>query len=180
MSIAKVHYEDYVAGWLDSSIHEFLEVFPASSKKMDYALITCLDSNLNPATLLHKSPELKPLAPMAQLLGRGLLVPTKALLEVNSRNQLFFGFDELWFFPSEPIEPKPASAWLVGPSRVEQTKLDKLGKWISSNACSLGLGDGDGLNFVVKARGLVRHLLVHSMGQPPPRATLVAPLREIV
>ena len=161
-----VHYRDYVAGWLDCSIHDFLEVFPSNSKTMSYALITCLDSNLEPSSMLQKSPELQSLAKTAMPLGKGFLLPTRPLLETDSAKQIFFGFDEVWFFPTNEIEPKPDSAWLVGPSRINQAQLDNIGRWMSNNSCALGLGDGDGLNFIVKARGLTRHFLGLSLFQP--------------
>ncbi len=31
--------------------------------------------------------------------------------------------------------------------------------------CSLALGDGDGLNVIVKAQGLTKYLIAHSMSQ---------------
>ena len=160
------HYKDYVAGWLDSSIHEFMEHFPRTSTRMTFALITCLDSNLDPMSLLSKSPELKSLARDVKPVRKAILLPTERLLDAGS--QLFFGFDEVWFFPSEKIKPKPESAWLVGPKRIDQAKLDKLGHWMADNDCSLALGDGDGLNLIVKARGLVRYLIGYSMGQSQP------------
>jgi hypothetical protein len=165
-----VTYEQYVAGWFDSSIHDFLVTLPSRLDSMRYALITCLDSNLEPAPLLRETPEFRAFAPEARSLRSGLLLPTRALLEVVSRSQLFFGFDEVWFFPEEIDKPKPDSAWLVGPARIEQEKLNKLGAWMTNTACALGLGDGEGLNFIIKARGLVKHLLGHSLEQPPPRA----------
>lgn len=161
-----VSHDNYVAGWLDSSIHEFLEALSPNAVSTKYALITCLDSHLNPASLRDKSPELKSIASRARALATGLLLPTKLLLEANSRQRIFFGFDEVWFFPSNRIEPKPDSAWLVGPARIDQPKLNKLGKWMSRNSCSLALGDGEGLNLVVRAHGLVRYLLGHSLEQP--------------
>ena len=69
------------------------------------------------------------------------------------RDRLFFGFDEIWFFPSDRVAPKPESVWIVGPKRIDQTKLDRLGPWMSDTGCSLALGDGAGLNVIVKARG---------------------------
>ena len=52
-----VTYKHYVAGWLDSSIHELLETTPLiKSTKTQYALITCLDSNLDPSSLVTRSP----------------------------------------------------------------------------------------------------------------------------
>jgi hypothetical protein len=166
-----VSYESYVAGWLDSSIHDFFEAFPSTFNSMEYALITSLDSNPDVASLVEKSSELKSLMATARPLGRGLLLPTKRLLEVESCDQVFFGFDEVWFFPGEKVEkvePKPETAWLVGPARIDQKTLNKLGVWMTAHSCSLAFGDGDGLNFIVKAKGLVRHLLGHSIRQPVP------------
>jgi hypothetical protein len=167
-------YKQYIAGWLDSSIHDFLEAVPLRLGSMRYALITCLDSNREPESLLKESPELRPLAAEARVLGGGLLLPTRVLREADPPCQLFFGFDEVWFFPDEIRDPKPNSAWLVGPSRITQEKLDNLGEWMSHTSCSLALGDGEGLNFIIKARGLVRCLLGHSIEQLPPGAAFVA------
>jgi len=169
-----VSYNDYVAGWLDSSIHDFFDVFPRHSKSMKYALITCLDSNLDPKSMLKKSPALRSVAREARPLGKGLLLPTALLRQAEFHNQIFLGFDEVWFFPSQRIKPKPPSAWLVGPARVDQKKLDKLGAWMSANSCSLALGDGEGLNLILRARGLTKYLLGHSIDQPQPNVSFVA------
>jgi hypothetical protein len=167
MSARIVSYKDYVAGWLDASIHDFLEVLSPSADAK-YTLITCLDSNPNPAALREKSPELKPIAHKLDIVGTGLLLPTKLLLGADSGRRIFFGFDEVWFFPTKSIRPKPADASLVGPARLDQARLEKLGRWMTDNACSLALGGGEGLNFVVPARGLVRFLLGSSIEQPEP------------
>jgi hypothetical protein len=166
MSGRIVSHKDYVAGWLDSSIHEFLEVLSPRAASAKYALITCLDSNPNPASLRTTSPELKLIGSKLEILGTGLLLPTKLLLETDLSQRIFFGFDEVWFFPNKSVQPKPPSAFLVGPARLSQARLEKLGKWLADNACSLALGDGGGLNFVVRARGLVKFLLGNSIEQP--------------
>ena len=168
MNAEIVSYKDYVAGWLDSSIHDFLDVFSPSSAATKYALITCLDSNWAPASLRKKSPELKVLASKARTLGTGLILPTELLLQANSRKRILFGFDEIWFFPSNDIEAKMDAVPLGGPGRIDQEKLNKLGGWMSHCSCSLALGDGEGLNFIVKAQGLARCLLGHSLAQPEP------------
>jgi hypothetical protein len=162
-----IKYKDYVAGWIDSSISEFLEFFPKTSARMDFALITSLDSDLSPRDLLSKSPELKPLQKNAKPIGSGVLVPTSLIL--GAAKEIFYGFDEVWFFPKDRITPRPQIAWLVGPNRISQPKLDELGEWIVDNDCTLGLGDGDGLNFLVKAHGLVKYLLAYSIHQPEPK-----------
>lgn len=166
MSAKIVTYKDYVAGWLDSSVHDFLEVLSSRAASTKYALITYLDSNPNPAALRNKSPELKSIAKELEVLGRGLLLPTKLLLETESSTRIFFGFDEVWFFPKKDIQPKPPSASLVGPTRLNQSRLEKCGEWLAENSCSLALGGGEGLNFVVPAQGLVRFLLGCSLEQP--------------
>jgi hypothetical protein len=165
-----VHYHDYVAGWLDGSIHDLLPRLPGTARSTRFALITCLDSDLAPGSLLRKSPALRPIADAARVVKKGILVPTARLLEADIENQVFFGFDEVWFFPDDDIKPRPDSAWLVGPNRIDRGKLDKLGSWMTDNGCSLALGDGDGLNFVVKAHGLVKHVIAYSMSQPQPTA----------
>ena len=60
--------KDYVAGWLDSSICDFLKVLRPNTESAKYALVTCLDSNLEPKSLLRRdsalwamSNEIKPI-----------------------------------------------------------------------------------------------------------------------
>lgn len=163
-----ISYGHYVAGWLDSSIHDFLSALSPTNAATKYALITCLDSNFDVASLRNRSPELKSIASKASVVGSGLLVPTDLMLEVDSKGKIFFGFDEVWFFPNKKITSKPRSVSIVGPARFDQPRLNKLGKWMSANGCSMGLGGGEGLNFVVRARGLVGYLIGHSIAQPQP------------
>jgi hypothetical protein len=172
MSARIVSYKDYVAGWLDSSVHDFLGVLSPRAASTKYALITCLDSNPDPASLRAKSPESKPITNKLETVGTGLLLPTKLLLEADSRQRIFLGFDEVWFFSGKGVRPKPHSASLVGPARLNRARLAKIGKWMADNSCSLASGGGEGLNFVVRARGLVRFGLSYSIEQPEP--TLVS------
>jgi hypothetical protein len=155
-----------VAGWLDSSIHDFLEAFADVPDSTAYALVTCLDSQPNTASLLRRSPDLRSVARKCQLVGHAILLPTATLLEANAQTPLFTGFDEVWFFPNDTIEPKPDSAWLVGPNRISRSKLQVLGPWMRKNNCTLGLGDGEGLNVAVKGHEMARYLIAHSLSQP--------------
>jgi hypothetical protein len=81
-------------------------------------------------------------------------------------NRIFFGFDEVWFFPNKNIQSKPPSGSLVGPARLSQARFKRPGKWMADNGCALALGGGEGLNFAIRARGLVRFLLGYSIEQP--------------
>ncbi len=161
-----IQYKGFVAGWLDSSVADFLAQIEQPPPSMSFALITCLDSDPEPASLLKKSRELRSLAQSARPLGNGLLLPTERLLEANSRSCFFFGFDEIWFFPSNRVEPKSASSSIVGPKRVTQLKMNRLGRWMKNNQCSLGLGDGEGLNVVVETGDMLKYLIGHSLSQP--------------
>jgi hypothetical protein len=162
------HHKEYVAGWLDSSIEEFLDTFPRNSESAAYALITCLDSSPDPASLLQKNPTFRAALNGATTLKKGLLLPSKVLHKASLRSQLFVGFDEIWFFPTPEIEPKPESFSIVGPHRVDQEVLDNLGPWMEANGCSLALGDGEGLNLIVKAYGLAKFVIAQSLVQPEP------------
>jgi hypothetical protein len=168
MSPKIVSNKHYVAGWLDSSLHDFLGVLPSGEPSCRYALITCLDSNPNPVSLRAKSPELKFLASDLQPFGSGLLVSTKALLKSISKQQLFFGFDELWFFPQRPVMTKPSNISVVGPSRIMRSEFPRISKWMLKNSCSMALGGGVGLNFVAsdQAHRILKLLLGYSIEQP--------------
>lgn len=166
-----IAYKKYVAGWLDSSIGDFLDAFPQTFDSMKYALITCLDSNMDPASLVATSPALQSIDDDTRRLGAGLLLSTRVLMREGLAQEVFFGFDEVWFFPNELTRAKPVGLSLVGPAKVDQEKLEEVGDWMFDNSCSLALGDGCGLNFVVKAQGLVRHLLGHSLDQSRVDAT---------
>jgi hypothetical protein len=104
----------------------------------------------------------------ATTLKKGLLLPSKLLHKASLRSRLFVGFDEIWFFPTAKIEPKPESASIVGPHRIGQETLEKLGHWMGANGCSLALGDGVGLNVAVRAHGLMKYVIAHSLCQPAP------------
>lgn len=156
----------YTAGWFDSSVHDFLEELPKAFPSMQSSLITCLDSNPDPGGAFRKSPKLRALLPDARVLARGLIIPTARLLDINRRGEVFFGFDEIWFFPARPETPKPESVHLVGPERIDPETLRRVAPWMRRMSCSLGLGDGTGLNVATKAHGLIRYLMAHSVSQP--------------
>jgi hypothetical protein len=160
-----VQYNDYVAGWLDTSIREFLARGPAKVGRSAVALITCLDSDPNPAALLKKNSHLRSALNGVKTVKHGVLVPARLLVEASIREELFVGFDEVWFFAREPVRARPAAA-IVGPQRIDQRRLKRLGPWLEANECLLGLGDGNGLNLVIKAQGLVRQVVAKSLFQP--------------
>src|SRR5436309_1476581 len=125
-----VHYKEYVAGWLDSSIEDFLAELPRNSGHAAYVLITCLDSSFKVASLLKKNSSLRAVMNGVKTVKKGAIVPLKLLQKASLRDALFVGFDEIWFFSTDKIQPKPESASIVGPNRIDQGTLDKLGSWM--------------------------------------------------
>lgn len=150
---------DYCTGWMDSSVHQFLADLDSPSSSMKYVLITCLDSCFDVASMLQKSAALKPLGPHAEVIGQGLLVSTSRLMKAQQSGQIFFGFDEIWFFPSQDVTRKPKHICITGPEPLKPDPPAKLVEWMENNRCSLGLGDGAGLNFIAKLRGVAKHLV---------------------
>jgi hypothetical protein len=170
---AFLHVNGYVAGWLNSDIDEFLRSLPKNTDSAAFVLITCLDSNADVTGLWHTDRELHAaLKDAAIIKKRGLLVPSSLLQKPGVRSLLFHGFDEIWFFPTPEIEPKPEGASIVGPGRIDQKTMEKLGPWMETNGCSLAMGDGAGLNVIAKAFGLSKYVIGQSLFQPEPTPQL--------
>jgi hypothetical protein len=166
-----VSNKNYIAGWLYGSIHELVKLFRPTSDDMAYALITSLDSDVAPGRLLSSSPDWASLMPTAKAVGEFIIVETKDLVRAEHQAPIFFGFDEVWFFPNDTIELKPISPWIVGPARIDDGKLKGLAGWMNKNDCACGFGDGEGINFVVKApEGIARYIFGYSLAQVAPDA----------
>jgi hypothetical protein len=151
---------DYSVGWINSSIHEFLmemELVPPAS--MAYALIACLDSCFDLPLLVKQSREIHSAQLSGKLVGGGWVVKTSELIAAERKHPIFFGFDEVFFFASPPRKSKPDTIVLVGPEKISQPFPQEGLDWLRRNRCSLGLGDGTGLNFVAKLQGIARFLV---------------------
>jgi hypothetical protein len=155
---------EYTAGWIDTTIHDFLTDIEQVSPSMAYALITCLDSTFDVPPLLQASPALRALREKCRVIGKGILVTTRQLLVAKRESRILFGFDEVWFFPRPEVSPKPKGFVLTGPERVPIELVERYSNWLSGNGCSLGLGDGTGMNFCARLRGVARYL-VRSFGE---------------
>jgi hypothetical protein len=154
-----IRTSEYCTGWMDSSIHRFLVDLESTPSSMKYALITCIDSSFDVVAVFRTSAALKPLATQSEAVGKGMLVSTARLLTAERGGQIFHGFDEIWFFPSQDVAAKPEQICITGPETLSPDPPAKLVKWMNRNKCSLGLGDGTGLNFIAKLRGVARHLV---------------------
>jgi hypothetical protein len=148
----------YTTGWFDTSIHDFLISLHEVPPSMVGSLITVLDSSTEPSSLLETSPHLRGIRPMIHVVGKGLYVSTRELLKAERKNRIFFGFDEIWFFPgprlnNEPLTQRPDHLSIVGPRGIDSNLISELQDWMRSTHCSLGLGDGEGVNFCARLSG---------------------------
>ncbi len=145
---------DYTTGWIDTTIHDFLLEIDEPSPSMAYALVTCLDSCFDVADIFKRNPGLN-----GKAVGKGVLLKTRHLLAVEKRDRLFFGFDEIWFFPLRNVTTKPKGTVITGPSQIAHLVSKPWVPWMSKNNCSLGLGDGVGMNFCARLQGIAKHLV---------------------
>src|SRR3954449_12988546 len=94
---------EYVSGWIDTTIHEFLQTIEEPASSMANAFITCVDSSFDIASILEQSRHLNILQGKCKTVGQGVLLTTRQLLAAQRQQRLFFGFDEIWFFPKAEI-----------------------------------------------------------------------------
>lgn len=119
----------------DYSINDFLTNF--KSDLPPYVLITSLDSETDLTKIINL-----PTKPI-KTIGKGLLFLTSELPK-----EIFFGFDEIWFFYDENIPEKPEIISIVGPNPIRENQ--NLIDWMDQSNCYLGLGDGEGLNYILR------------------------------
>ncbi|MEI8373769.1 MAG: hypothetical protein WCJ35_13155 [Planctomycetota bacterium] len=149
---------EYMSGWVDTSIHDFLSAIEVPPSSMAYALITCLDSNPDIRSLASTSKHLNGIRTKPKFVGKGLILTTRKLLDAERHGRIFFGFDEIWFSAKPIIIPKPDDLIITGPGRLSAEVVDRYGHWLDVSGCTLGLGDGTGMNFCFRVRGLVKHI----------------------
>jgi hypothetical protein len=157
MKMAKA--SDYTPGWIDTTIHDFLLEVNEPSPSMGYALITCLDSSFQVARTVQANDELNGLANVSKKVGDGILVATRKLISFERRKRIFFGFDEVWFFSRSDVRPKPKGLVITGPAKITCEMILSHSQWMRNSGASLGLGDGTGMNFCAKLRGVAKYLI---------------------
>lgn len=150
----------YTAGWIGITIHDFLsEIEPSTS--IAYALVTCLDSSFDLAPIVERNAALREMRDRGELsmLGKGFFLKTRRLVVLNRESRLFFGFDEIWLCSKTPAHVKPDELFITGPDRISDQTLESLSHWMHLSHCSLGLGDGTGMNFCAKLTGVAKYVV---------------------
>jgi hypothetical protein len=91
-----------------------------------------------------------------RFLDGGLLLARHDLANLIRDQNYFVGFDELWLFDAAPSVGKPQSIALTSELHFEMSP--DVVQWFRSSGALLGLGDGDGLNFITCWPEIARHL----------------------
>jgi hypothetical protein len=144
------HKKDWFIADLVSERPEFLESFP-------FVLITSLDSS-PPTSLTNVQRALAEYVDQFQEVGSGVLLSGRQTLLLARRYHLFTHFDEVWLFHQAPMEPKPERVSIVAPYDLSEEAPSEVADWMWRSRCVVGLGDGEGLNYVTVDE-LVAHLL---------------------
>jgi hypothetical protein len=145
-------------GWLNASIRDIIYKCPTILSQFPVIMITSIDST-NDIARIVKYHDIFSLFPKCKMLGLSLLVPGVDIPDMQKLFHLFNGFDEIWCFEHAPIFAKYSGASLVGPYNVEHdTMRTEVACWMIDSKCSLGLGDGIGLNYVTPCHD-ISHVL---------------------
>jgi hypothetical protein len=144
------HKKDSFIADLVSERLEFIESFP-------FVLITSLDSS-PPTSLTNVQRALAEYVDEFQEVGSGILLSGRQTLLLARRYHLFTHFDEVWLFREAPMEPKPERVSIVAPYDLSEEVPSEVADWMWRSGCVVGLGDGEGLNYVTVDEGLARQL----------------------
>ena len=138
-----------------TSVTQFVLHKPDLVSQFQYATISCVDSNRSqwlhstfPAYARDRNGE----EVKYQLVQDGILISGKSLCKIVLNEDLFSGFDEVWFSEEKPIMPKPTDVTLTAEIPITDARNSEvrlmIAEWITKSKYVLGLGDGNGLNYV--------------------------------
>lgn len=129
---------------------EFIESFP-------FALITSLDSS-HPTSLTNVRRALAEHVNEFREVGSGVLLSGQQTVLLARKYLLFTHFDEVWLFREAPLELKPEEVGIVAPYNLGEDVPPEVANWMYRSGCIVGLGDGDGLNYVTVDERAAREL----------------------
>jgi hypothetical protein len=90
--------------------------------------------------------------------GSGVLLSGKQLVMLVRKYLLLTHFDEVWLFREAPMGPKPEVVSIVAPYNLSEGVPTEVADWMWRSGCVVGLGGGDGLNYVTVDESVARQL----------------------
>jgi hypothetical protein len=130
---------------------ELIESFP-------FALITSLDSSPPTSLTNVRRRALTEHVDEFREVGSGVVLSGRQTVLLRRKYLLFTHFDEVWLFREVPIEPKPEGVRIIAPYNLSEEVPPEVANWMYRSGCIVGLGDGDGLNYVTVDERVARRL----------------------
>ncbi len=159
-------------GWLpDLTLGELLEHQWRAIARLPLVLVSSIDSDRAVSEMPWVRRHLDRDASWA-ISTDPLVISGDRLLAAAQEDNIFNGFDEIWVPENLPIAAPPVEANLVAPRMFDMTLPDEVRDWMQKSGWRLGLGDGDGLNYVVSDLPLARQLDLPITDQEGRRANL--------
>ena len=141
----------------DSFIADLVEERPEFIESFPFALITSLDSS-PPSSLPNVRQALAEHVDEFREVGSGILLSGRQTVLLACNYLLFTHFDEVWLYREAPMEPKPEGISIVAPYDLSEGVTTEVANWMYRSECVVGLGDGDGLNYVTVDEHVARQL----------------------
>src|SRR5918995_2186205 len=142
----------------DSFIADLVEEHPEFVESFPFALVTSLDSS-PPTSLPNVRRALAEHVDEFQEVGSGVLLSGEQLILLARKYLLFTHFDEVWLFREAPtMGPKPEGVRIVAPCDFGEGVPPEVANWMWRSGCIVGMGDGEGLNYITVDEGLARQL----------------------
>jgi hypothetical protein len=141
----------------DMSVRKWITKNASKISELPFVLISSIDSqrDLRRIKLLASRFEIEPKWALSIY---PLVISGTSTVDLANEDRLFTGFDEIWIPRRLPISNPPSNAYLVAPREIESFLPLEIENWVESSECRLGVGDGDGLNYVVLDDELGRQL----------------------
>lgn len=140
-----------------ASVRGWLEQHQAIIERLPYILISSMDSDRRvsdmPWAVANDQQD-----PKWALSTFPLVISGAATVTLLDDPDLFAGFDELWIPSQLPVANPPDEAFLVAPRELDGEVPIGVLRWVQDSGCRLGLGDGEGLNYVADDLGLATTL----------------------
>ena len=138
------------AGFIsDTSLGEFISAHATTFRRLPYVLISFIDSDSNvvdmPWVRAHLDSD-----PSWALSQRPLIVTGTHFIQAVEGNLQLAGFDEIWVPSRWLVTPPPLTANLLAPRNLSDSVPAEVSEWMEETESRLGLGDGEGLNYVVR------------------------------
>lgn len=135
------------------AVRDWLEQHRTDIELLPFILISSIDSSRQVSTMNWVSDRLR-VNPAWALSISPLVISGAASVSLLDEAHLFTGFDELWVPAAVPTPDPPNEAFLVAPRNLETEIPHAVLEWMRISRCRLGVGDGDGMNYVVNDREL--------------------------